>query len=95
MKIQTTVSLCGFDIGPVAALTVVAEVLYQPHVPEVIAVVGVAATTTTAEVVVVTGVPKVLEVLAVPEVLAVTSQPPIQHNLHDIFKNRISNLKLE
>ena len=77
----------GLDIGPVTAVTTVAEILYQSHVPKVIAVVGVAATATTAEAVSITGVPKVLEVLAVPKVLVVSAQPPIQHNLHSIFQN--------
>ena len=82
---------CGIDIGPVATVTAVAEVLYQPYVPAVIAVVGVPATATSAEVVAVIGVPKVLEVNAVPEVLAVAAKPPIQRNFRGIFQNRISN----
>ena len=38
---------CGFDVGPNAAVTAVAEVLHQPHVPEVIAVFGVPTDPTT------------------------------------------------
>ena len=82
---------CGFDIAAVAAVAAFMEVLHQPYVPVSIAVVVVAAIATTAEVVAVTSIPKILKVLAVLEVLAVAAQSLIQHNLHGIFKNRLSN----
>ena len=55
---------CGFDVAPIAAVTVAAEILHCPHVPEVVAVVHIPADLTagTAEVLAVTGVPKVLEI---------------------------------
>ena len=39
---------CGFNVGPVAAVTstAIAEVLHRPHVPAVLAVAGVPVTAT-------------------------------------------------
>ena len=70
---------CGFDIGPFADVTAAAEVLYQPHVLEVVAFTGVPAndTTGTTEIVALTGVSEVLKIAYVPKVLAVAAQPPI------------------
>ena len=82
---------CGFDVGPVAAVTAVAEVLHRPHVSEVIAIVGVAVTPTAPEFVAVTGVPEVLNVAHVPAVLAVSAIGPVQHDFHGIFQHRIPN----
>ena len=82
---------CGFDIGPTAAIKATAEVLYQSHVPVVIAILGVPvnSTTGTTEIIAITGVPEVLKVAHVPTVLAVTAIDLVQHSLHDIFQNRI------
>ena len=35
---------CGFDVGPVAAVTAISEVLHRPHVPAVLAVAHIPAT---------------------------------------------------
>ena len=82
---------CGFDVGPVAAVTAVAEVLHQPHVPVVLAVAGVPATATTAEVIAVVGVPKNLQNAPVPAVLAVPAIKAVQHDLHGVFQQRLPN----
>ena len=84
---------CGFDVGPVAAVTAVAEVLHRPHVPAVLAVAHVPADPANyvAKVVAVTAVPKVLEISHVPAVLAVPAIDAVQHDLHGTFQHRIPN----
>ena len=89
-------STCGFNNGPVAAVTTVAKVLHQTHVPTVLAVahVPVTATATTAEVFAFTGVPKVLEIAHVPAVLTVPAIGQVEYNLHT-WNILTSNSKME
>ena len=83
----------GFNVGPVAAVTAVAEVLHRLHVSAVLAVahVPVTATATAANVVVVTGVFKVLEIAHIPAVLAIPTIDPVQQDLHGIFQQQFPN----
>ena len=81
---------CGFDTGPVAAVTYRAEVLHRPYVPAVAAVVGVAATATTPAVAAFTGVPEILEIAHVPERLPSAAVPAVQHDLPGILGAKIS-----
>ena len=70
---------CGFDVGPVGLVTVVAEVLHRPHVPAVLTVTHIPGdpASNVAEVVAVTAIPKVHEITHVPAVLAVPTINPV------------------
>ena len=59
---------CGFDIGPIAAVTATAEIPHQAHVPAVLACAYVPAnpTNNVAEVLTRTAVPKVTVIDHVP-----------------------------
>ena len=84
---------CGFDTAPIAHIPAVPEILPRPEVPAVVARTHVPANPATGqlEVLALVGfalVPEVLARAAVPETLA---QPPLQHDLHGVFQQRLVN----
>ena len=84
---------CGFDTGPIAAVTAAAEIPHRAHIPAVLARTHVPAdpTNNVAEVLARTAVPKILEIDHVPEVFAVDASGPVQYDLPGIFQPRIPN----
>ena len=84
---------CGFDRATIAHIPAVPEILHRPEVPAVVARTHVPANPATGQLEVLaliasTCVFEVLAPVGVPETLV---QPPLQHDLHGIFQQRLAN----
>ena len=82
---------CGFDTGPVTAVTAAPEVPHRPHRAAVTTRSYVAANSSTdaAKITARTAVAEVLEIVHVPERLAVAAADAVIHDLHGTFLPRI------
>ena len=82
---------CGFDTGPIAAVTAAAEKPHNTYVPEVLAHAYVPAgpTNNVAEIFACTTVPEVLEIDHMPEVFLLLRSPVLSSVTCLAFSNHV------